>query len=161
MAILNICKICYRKVQSFCIHIECVVYQVKCHAKSVNMDRKDILKCDLWYCPICSGPILPYNHLDNDDDFKCAIMEGMLNNEFQISEISNKLFCPFEINQGIELPLTEMDPDMQFYSDSHYIQILNYDYYLEEKFIKEIQDYSKKRNHLSLFHLNIKSLPKH
>ena len=125
------------------------------------MDRSDILKCDLWYCPICSGSLLPYNHLNNDDDFKCAIMEGMLYNEIQISEMSNKLFCPFEINQGIEMPLTEMDPDMQFYSDSHYIQNLNCDYYLEGKFIKEIEDYSTKGNHLSLFHLNIKSLPKH
>ena len=88
-------------------------------------------------------------------------MEGMLNNEIQISEMSNKLFCPFEINQGIEMPLTEMDPDMQFYLDSHYIQNLNCDYYLEVKFIKKIEDYSTKGNHLSLFHLNIKSLPKH
>ena len=50
---------------------------------------------------------------------------------------------------------------MQFYSDSHYIQNLNCDYYLEEKFIKEIEDYSTRGNHLSLFHLNIKSLSKH
>ena len=88
-------------------------------------------------------------------------MEGMLNNEFRISEISNKLFCPIEINQEIVMPLTEMDPDMQFYSDSQYIQNLNCDNYLEENFIKEKEDYSTKRNHLSLFHLNIKSLPKH
>ena len=59
------------------------------------------------------------------------------------------------------MPLTEMDSDMQFYSDSHNIQNLNCDYYLEEKFIKEIEDYSTKGNHLSLFHLNIKSLLKH
>ena len=72
-------------------------------------------------------------------------MEEMLNNEFQISEISNKLFCPFEINQGIVMPLTEMDPDIQFYSDSHYIQNLNCGYYLEEKFTKEIEDYSTMR----------------
>ena len=58
-------------------------------------------------------------------------MEGMLNNEFRMSEISNKLCCPFEIIQGIEMPLIEMDPNMQFYSDSHCIQNLNSDYYLE------------------------------
>ena len=45
-------------------------------------------------------------------------MEGMLNDEFRISGISNKPFCPFEINQGIEMPLIEMDPDVQFYSES-------------------------------------------
>ena len=38
---MNICKICYRKLQSFCIHIECVVCQVKYRAKCVNMDKTD------------------------------------------------------------------------------------------------------------------------
>ena len=41
--------------------------------------------------------------------------KGMLDNEFS-NEISNKIFCPFEINQGIEMSLSEMYPDMQFYS---------------------------------------------
>ena len=51
----------------------------------------------------------------------------MLDYEFRMSEISYKLFCPFEINQGIEMTLTETSPDMQFYSDSHYIQNINCD----------------------------------
>ena len=88
-------------------------------------------------------------------------MEGMFKNEFRISEISNKPFCPFEINQGIEVPLIKMDPDVPFYSESHYIRSLNCDYYLEEKIIKEIEYYSTKRNHLSFFNLDIKSLPTH
>ena len=161
MALLNTCDICYKKVQSFCIHIKCVVCHVKYHAKCVNMNRDDILMCDLWYCPSCSGSVLPYNHFDFDDDFKCAVTEGMLNSKFKINEISNKLFCPFEINQGIVTPLSEMDPDMQFYSDSHYIRNLHCDYYLEETFAKEVEDCSATRNNLSFFHLNIKSLPKH
>ena len=88
-------------------------------------------------------------------------MEGILNNKFYMNEMSDKLFCPFEINQGIETPLTEMDPDIQFYSDCHYIKNLNCDYYLEEKFQNEVKDCSPTGTHLSLFHLNIKSLPKH
>ena len=71
-----------------------------------------------------------------------AVMEGMLNNKFQMNEISNQLLCPFEINQGIETPPSEMDPGMQFYSDSNYIQNLNRDYYLEETFTKEVEDCS-------------------
>ena len=64
-------------------------------------------------------------------------------------------------NQGIETPLTEMDPDIQFYSDCHYIKNLNCDYYLQEKFQNEVKDCSPTGTHLSLVHLNIKSLPKH
>ena len=85
-------------------------------------------------------------------------MEGILNNKFHMNEMSNKLFCPLEINQGIETPLTEMDPDRQFYWDCHYIKNLNCDYYLEEKFQNEVKDCSPTGTHLSLFHLNIKSL---
>ena len=78
--------------------------------------------------------------------FKCAVMEGMLNNIFQMNLINNKPFCPFEINQGIETPLTEMDPDMQFYSDSHYIQNVNFEYCLEEAFTKQVEDCSATRS---------------
>ena len=88
-------------------------------------------------------------------------MEGILNNKFHMNEMSNKLFCPFAINQGIETPLTEMDPDIQFYSDCHYIKNLNCDYYPEEKFQNEVKDCSTTGTHLSLFHRNIKSLRKH
>ena len=76
-------------------------------------------------------------------------MKGMLNNDFQISEISNNLFCLFEINQGIEMQHTEMDPDMQFYSGSHCIHNVNCNYYLEEKLIKEIEDYSTKKTFIA------------
>ena len=41
-------------------------------------------------------------------------MERIPTNKFHMNEMSNKLVCPFEINQGIETPLTEMDPDIQF-----------------------------------------------
>ena len=78
--------------------------------------------------------ILPCNHFDNEDDFKSVIMEGILNDKFHMNEMSNKLFFSFEINQGIETPHTEMDPDIQFYSDCHYIKNLNCNYYLEENF---------------------------
>ena len=54
-----------------------------------------------------------------------------------------------------------MDPDMQFYSDSHYIRNLHCDNYLEELFAKEVEDCSATWNNLSFFHLNIKSPPKH
>ena len=67
-------------------------------------------------------------------------MEGILYNKFHMNGMSNKLFCPFEINQGIETLLTEVDPDIRFYSDCYYIKNLNCDYYLEEKFQNEVKN---------------------
>ena len=84
----------------------------------------------------CSGSILPYNHFDNDDDFKCSIMEGML-------RYWNATYW-----------------NGSRYADSHYIQNLSCDYYLEEKYMKKIEDYSTERNFYR-FSPNIKSLPKH
>ena len=54
-----------------------------------------------------------------------------------------------------------MDPDMQFYSDSHYIQNLNCDYYFEKNFVDKIIESGTGKKQLSFFHLNVKSLPKH
>ena len=43
-------------------------------------------------------------------------MKEMLSDEFRIGGISDTLFCPFKINQDIEMTLNEMDPNMRFYS---------------------------------------------
>ena len=48
-----------------------------------------------------------------------------------------------------------MDPDMQFYSDSHYIQNLHCDYYLEETFAKEVEDCSATRNNCPNIMMNL------
>ena len=133
MAKLNTCEICFEKVQSFCIQIECVVCQM-----------------------ICSGLALPYSRFDNDDDYECIIMEGVVNDKSHMNEMSNKLFCPFEINQEIETPLTEMDPDMQFYSKCHYIKNINCDYYPKETFNEEIKDRSTTGTNLSLLTITSK-----
>ena len=69
------------------------------------------------------------------------------------------VFIPFEINESIDTPLTEMDPDIQFYSNSQYTHGAKCDYYLEDRFISK--GVEKKCNQLSFFHLNVKSIPKH
>ena len=71
------CKICNRKVQSFCIHIKCTVCLVMFHAKCVNMTKNEIQYYELWYCPLCIQDTLPFNHFDEDDDFKSALLETM------------------------------------------------------------------------------------
>ena len=87
----------YMGLRSPMVHMaynECIVCHVQYHTKCVNMNMDDILKCDLGYCPI--GSVFSYNYLDSDDDFKCAIMEGMLNNEFLINEISRNSYVFFK-----------------------------------------------------------------
>ena len=42
-------------------------------------------------------------------------MEGVLGYSYKFHEMNQKVFIPFEINDQSDTPLTEIDPDMQFY----------------------------------------------
>ena len=58
--------------------------------------------------------------------------------------MSNKVFNPCEINDSTDNPLTEVDPDIQFYSNVRYIiQSTKGDHYLEDKFISIIAEGNK------------------
>ena len=98
--------------------------------------------------------------MDDDDDFLTAVMEGVLDFPIHLHEMNNKIFTPFEINDSIDTPLTKMDQDIQFYSNSSYIQNTKCDYYLEDKFITKVAGNQQNKG-LSFFHLNVKSLAKH
>ena len=87
-------------------------------------------------------------------------MENLLDCSSHFHEMSNKIFNPFEINDSIDTPLTEVDPDIQFYSSVQYIQSTKCDYYLEDKFISIIAEGNKRARNLLFFHINIKSFPK-
>ena len=65
------------------------------------------------------------------------------------------------MNNRIDTPLTEIDPDLQFYTESHYICSTKCEYYLEEQFVSEISGNRKLETQMSLVPLNIKSLSKH
>ena len=71
------------------------------------------------------------------------------------------IFNPFEINDYIENPMIDIDPDFNFYKGTQYIRSTQCDYYLEDKFISEISCNESLNNSLSLFHMNIRSLPKY
>ena len=113
---------------------------------------------ELWYCPKCIQAILAYNNIDDDDVFLATIQEGIVNDSYRLLS-SDNMFMPFEINDKI--PFNEIDPDFQYFNDSYYINITNCDYYLEKTFNDQFEKYSDLQDKFSLFHMNIKSLPKY
>ena len=141
--------------------IRCMNCKVTYHAKCVHLDKDDIEHVNFWYCPYCLGDVFVYNHIDDDTELYTAIMEGMLDCPFNFHEINKKAFVPFEINDEFDTPLAERDPDMQFYLESNYIKNTKCDYYIEDTFIKNISNKQEDKRALSMFHMNIKSLPKH
>ena len=147
------CKICYWKVQSFCHQLHCVNCAGIFHAKCVKLEKDELHTRLLWYCPCCVQTIFPYHHTDDDDEFYSVIMEGVLGYSYNFHEMNQKVFIPFEINYQSDTPLTEIDPDMQFYLETNYIKNTKCDYYMEDTFIKR---FATPRNHSKNCHLNIK-----
>ena len=158
---VNLCKICSKKVQSFSHYLQCVNCLWKCHTKCMGMNVDDVTYPDLWYCPPCMQDLCVYNHYDDDDSFYTAVIEGMLDCSYHFHEMNNKVFMPFEINEGSDTPFSEIDPDFQFYTDSNYISNVKCNYFIEDTFVDKFTRPGSLDRNLSMFHLNIKSLPKH
>ena len=62
------------------------------------------------------------------------IIEGVLGYSYQFQEM-NKII---EISDQSDTPLTEIDPDLQFYLETNYIKNTKCDYYMDYTFIKKI-----------------------
>ena len=86
-------------------------------------------------------------------------MECVSDYPFQFHEMNTKVFIPFEINESTNTPFTEIDPDIQFYSSTHALNT-QCEYIIEDTFLTNITE-KKFQNKSSLFHINVKSLPKH
>ena len=127
----------------------------------MDMKVHDITYPDQWYCPPCVQSVFVYNHYDDNDCFHNAVIEGMLDCSFQYHEMNNKVFMPFEINEGSDTPFTEIDPDFHFYTNSCSIKHTKCDYFIEDTFVDKFTKSGFFDRNLSLFHLNVKSLPKH
>ena len=125
------------------------------------MNVDDVTYPDLWYCPRCMQDICVYNHYDDDGSFYTAVIEGMLDCSYHYHEMNNKVFMPFEINEGFDTPFSEIDPEFQFYTDSNYISNVKCNYFIEDTFVDKFTRPGSLDRNLSMFHLNIKSLPKH
>ena len=79
---------------------------------------------------------------------------------FNILKDQQKLFTPFELNDGHESPMSDIDPDIQFYN-THCNTVLNScDYYIEDSLNSKIDNLSIKENVFSLVHANIRSAPR-
>ena len=72
--------------------------------------------------------------------------------------MNSQIFYPFEINESINTPLAETDPDIQFYSKNNYIRNLICDYYLEETFNNNLKKKSLSGNAMFVFSCECKKL---
>ena len=148
-------------MQSHSVFIECANCHHVYHVKCINADRDDFISNAPWYCIYCLQTILPFNHIEDSQEFYSVIMECVSDHPYQFHEMNDKVFTPFEINESTDTPFTEMDPDIQFYSSTPYALNTRCDYFVKDTFLTNISGKNQYKNKLSLFHINVKSLPKH
>ena len=68
--------------------------------------------------------------------------------------------CSFPLKL-MKAPTPETDPDIQFYSSTHYALNTQCEYFIEDTILTNITGKNQFQNKLSLFHINVKSFPKH
>ena len=88
-----------------------------------------------WFCNNCLENALPFHHLDDYGEFQAAVVENICEASDMFKDIDKMIFNPFEINDNIETPMTDIDPDFHFYTEAQYIENTQCDYYLKDKFI--------------------------
>ena len=116
-----------------------------------------------WICTDCVSDNLPFNH-SSDDDTYLRNLNTFFRNE-HVSILNEIVYNPFEITDTNDLhdlmPLLDIDPDLQFFHDLANLQnhTGNCQYYLEDSLNKKIANVTEKL--FSLFHHNIRSLPRH
>ena len=90
-----------------------------------------------WICLRCIENILPFNHFDDDGEFLSALAEywqTKLLLPFDVLKNDNRVFMPLDLNSDKTSPLSDVDPDIQFYQNQQSINLLSCDYHLEESF---------------------------
>ena len=159
------CPICTKLVLPHSKQIECKICQSMFHMKCLSLCPNDHEhmrdNANIWYCSLCVSQIFPLNNIEEDDIFPCELNRIDID-EHTIESLSGRLFNPFQLNdKDYYTPLSQIDPDANFYYNFHSHLGLNCNYYMENSFYDLINAQMNRltsENLFSLCHINIRSL---
>ena len=162
------CNICFKRVLSHSYHLKCDYCQDPVHLKCLPMVSKtDSIYVnrgtDIWFCTKCTECMFPFYCINEDEDFKAALAD-MQNRQpeipYEVLLNQNKIFSPFELNENIEIPISDIDPDIQFYNNQCIAALQSCDYYIEDTFNSKLTELNIKNGCLSMIHANVRSAAK-
>ena len=164
MAGVELCKVCNRKVLTHSYNIRCFLCKELVHLKCLPNVRNDdplfrSYDNNCWFCSTCTSDILPFNHLP-DDEFIPSLAESWEHYKSIPHDLltnSHRLFSPFELNDGPDSPLSDIDPDIQYYNNQCNSILNSCDYYVEDSLNKKMAKLGLKGDVFSLLHTNIRS----
>ena len=114
-----------------------------------------------WICNPCLNEALPYCGIE-EEEFREVIYSHRYDCLLDFSKLDQLVFNPFELNENFELPLCDLDPDLQFFSDHRFSMNHRCEYFIQDTFTEYIEGQSKSnRTGMSIYLHNIKSIPKH
>lgn len=165
---MNSCKRCNQRILSHSKFLECFscsgVFHLQC-LPNVNSDDSIYTNRALtpWLCIDCSQDIFPFNHCSDNEHFVDELGTFFQGSPVILGSYDDLIFNPFELNDDDDLdltPLSSIDPDLNYYNDARFTNIgHSCKYHLEDSFNKSLVNADK--NAFSLFHSNIRSIPRH
>ena len=99
------------------------------------------------------------NHYDGDVEFVAECWENELDIMNSTDNCKNQLFRPFEHGEAYFTHLLNFDPDINLYQIMNNDCLNKCDYYYEDFTNKKCKELDINKNHLSLLHRNIRSIP--
>ena len=160
------CNICIRRILSHAKTIKCIICLETCHIKCITLNPEEQLdllaQAPSWYCATCIGNTLPFNHFIDDDEF----YQSLFTKDYLMPFMSNSpgdMFSPIDITlDNHESPLDDIDPDLNYYNELHFLNGVNCSYLNEDSLKKmyDSQTLKTRKSSLSLFHMNIRSIPR-
>lgn len=147
---------CFKCQINMNLDISCSICKASFHFRCTSISKNDPNIWSSWFCEVCSS-MFPFNTVDDNQMLKFS----KNNANYEIVCNDTMVFNPFDLNRYDHLEDVhnlEFDPDMNFFSDNDNPQHCKY--YNEEQFNSLIDSQSKDCTLFSVFHLNIRSLPK-
>ena len=72
-----------------------------------------------WYCRLCNEDIFPFNHIENDLEFRQALHDSNTSQCLEPLDPDSEIFDPFEINDDSDHIVEyqgELDPDKNYFN---------------------------------------------
>ena len=156
------CPICNHKILQHVRKVLCIVCSKHFHMKCISIDPDYINEIEktrkTWHCCDCLTSILPFNCIDDDNEFFLSINDLVTTSHIQY--LSDILFSPFELNDyDHQFDTFDADPDLNYFNSFNQY-ITNCNYFLESAFINEMSKLYQMKQNFSLCHLNIRSMSK-
>ena len=159
-------NICSHRILSHARTIKCIICLETCHIKCITLNPEEQLnllaQAPSWYCATCIGNTLLSNHFIGDDEFYQSLctMDYLIP---YMSDLPEDLFSPIDITlDNHESPFDDIDPDLNYYNELHFLNGVNCSYMNEDSLKKMYDSHTLKthKSYLSLFHMNIRSIPR-